>query len=113
MFFARDAGRYKDAQMTDALMNRIYNGLPVRSNFVDILVQVENPAERLGRRRDVVALREKHHHGPPEVSKVDCLSVGRLNPASRKLVADEQLIDDKLNFLGIEIDMTAPPALKA
>ena len=29
------------------------------------------------------------------------------------MIADEQLIDDELNLLGVEIDMAAPPALEA
>jgi hypothetical protein len=30
-----------------------------------------------------------------------------------KIIADEQLVDDELDFLGVEIDVTAPPALEA
>ncbi len=36
-----------------------------------------------------------------------------LDPAGREIVADEQLVDDELDFLGIEIDVAAPPALEA
>ena len=32
--------------------------------------------------------------------------------ARRQLVADEQLIDDELDLLGIQVDVTAPPALE-
>jgi hypothetical protein len=36
-----------------------------------------------------------------------------LNFPGYEIIADEQLIDDELNLFGVEIDMTAPPALKA
>ena len=29
-----------------------------------------------------------------------------------KLVADEQLIDDELDLLGVQVDVAAPPALE-
>src|SRR5258707_11260265 len=32
---------------------------------------------------------------------------------SRKIVADEQLIDDDLDFFGIQVDVPAPPSLEA
>ena len=33
--------------------------------------------------------------------------------AGGELVADEQLVDDELDLLGVEIDVAAPPALEA
>ena len=30
----------------------------------------------------------------------------------REVVADEQLVDDELDFLGIHVDVAAPPALE-
>ena len=36
-----------------------------------------------------------------------------LDFACGEIIADEQLVDDELNFLGIEIDVAAPPALEA
>ena len=36
-----------------------------------------------------------------------------LNFAGGEIVADEQFIDDELDFLGIEIDVAAPPALES
>ncbi len=37
----------------------------------------------------------------------------RLDPPGGELVADEQLVDDELDFLGVQIDVAAPPALEA
>ena len=36
-----------------------------------------------------------------------------LNLAGGEIVADEQLVDDELDFLGVQIDVPAPPALEA
>ena len=41
------------------------------------------------------------------------LSVRRLNFAGGKVIADEQLIDNELDLLGIQIDMATPPTLEA
>ena len=35
-----------------------------------------------------------------------------LDHAGGELVADEQLVDDRLDFLGVQIDVSAPPALE-
>ena len=40
-------------------------------------------------------------------------AVRGLDLAGGEIVADEQLVDDELDFLGIEIDVAAPPALEA
>src|SRR5262249_48881783 len=42
----------------------------------------------------------------------DLLAVGHLDLASGEIVADEQFIDDELNFLGVQVDVSAPPALE-
>ena len=40
-------------------------------------------------------------------------AVGGANLSRGKLITDEQFIDDELDLLGIEIDVTSPPALEA
>ena len=39
-------------------------------------------------------------------------AVRGLDPAGGELVADEQLVDDELDLLGVQIDVAAPPALE-
>ena len=39
-------------------------------------------------------------------------AVGHLDPAGGEIVADEQFIDDELDFLGVQIDVPAPPAFE-
>jgi hypothetical protein len=56
-----DAAGHEDAEVTDALMHGVDDGLPVGSDFVDVVVQVEDPSERLLGRRDVVAFRAERH----------------------------------------------------
>ena len=51
-----DAAGDEDSEMPDRFVNGVDDGLPVRPDLVDIAVEIENPAERLLRRRDVVAL---------------------------------------------------------
>ena len=51
-----DAAGDKDAEMPDRLVNGVDDGLSVSADLVDVAVEIENPAERLLRRRDVVAL---------------------------------------------------------
>ena len=71
VLLARDAAGHEDAEMADGLVDRIDDGLAVGADLVDVLVEVENPAERLLRRRDVVALRAEHHDRRADVAQVD------------------------------------------
>ena len=51
----RDLAGYEDAKMPDRLMQRVDDRLAVRDDLVDVVIEVEDPVERLLRRRDVVA----------------------------------------------------------
>src|SRR6516225_7966319 len=113
MLFLGNAAGNEDAEVTDARMDGVYDGLAVGANFVDVLVKVENPSERLLRRRDVVALRAEHDDGRPDIAEVDRGPVRCLNSSRGEIVADEQLIDDELDLLGVQVDVTSPPALEA
>src|SRR6185437_2393766 len=55
VLFRRDLGRDEDSQMSNALMERVDDGLPVGAQLVVAAVEIEYPAERLLRRGDVVA----------------------------------------------------------
>src|SRR5262245_8939698 len=56
----RHRSRYEDAEMAYRLMDGINHGLTVRPHIVDAVVEIEDPVQRLLRRRDVVALRAEH-----------------------------------------------------
>src|SRR5260370_23535237 len=113
MLFLGNAARNEDAKVTNARMNRVYDGLAIGGNFVDVLVKVENPSQRLLRRRDVVALRAEHDDGRADIAEVDRGAVRCLDSSRGEIVADEQLIDDELDLLGVQIDVTSPPPLEA
>src|SRR5262249_19707912 len=113
VLFLGNAAGNEDAEVTDARMDGVYDGLAVGANFVDVLVKVENPSERLLRRRDVVALRAEHDDGRADVAEVDRGSVRCLNFSGGEIVTDKQLVDDELDLFGVEIDVTAPPTLEA
>src|SRR5262249_4215991 len=102
----------EDAEVTDARMDRVYDGLAVGADVVDALVKVENPSERLLRRRDVVTLRAEHDDGRADIAEIDRGVVRCLDSSGGEIVADEQLIDDELHLLGVEIDVTSPPTLE-
>src|ERR1700743_2477355 len=104
--------------MTDSLVNRVNDHLPVApalvvvADIVDVAVEIKNPAQRLLRRRNVVALGTEHHDGRSYLTQVDHRAIGSLEPTGSQIVADEKLVNDELDFLGVQIDMAAPPALE-
>src|SRR5690348_14371237 len=98
--------------MADCVVDRIDDRLAIGADFVDILVEIDDPAQRLLRRRYVVALRAKYDNRRANVPQIDCGAIRNANISRRKVVADEQFVDDELDFLGIEIDMASPPAFK-
>src|SRR5262249_38923960 len=66
-----NAARYKDAEVTDLLVHRIDDSLPVGADSAHAVVEVEDPAERLLRRGDVVALGTEHDDRSVDVAQVD------------------------------------------
>src|SRR3954464_6852536 len=102
-----------DAEVTDAFMNGVDDGLTVGADLIDALVQVQYPSQRLLGRRDVVAFRAKRHDGSANIAQVDRGAVRGLNTPSGEVVADEQLVDDELDLLRVQVDVSAPPALEA
>ena len=45
MFLARDAGRHENSQMPDGFMDRVDDGLPIGADFVDAVIEIENPVQ--------------------------------------------------------------------
>ena len=101
------------AQMADALVDGVDDGLAEAADFVDVFIEIENPSQRLLRRRDVVALRAEHHDRGADIAQIDGDAAGSAYVAGGEIVADEELIDNELDLLGVEIDVAAPPALEA
>ena len=60
------------------LVDTVDDRLAVRPDFIDVFVKVQNPAEGLLRRRDVVALGTEHDDGRPNIAQVDGSAIGGL-----------------------------------
>ena len=99
--------------MADQFVNAVDDGLAVGADVVDAAVEVENPAQRLLRWRDVVALGAEADDRRGDVAQVDPDPVAGHDLGRGELVADEQVVDDPLHLLGIEEDVAAPPFLEA
>src|SRR4029078_5363865 len=64
---------------------------------------------RLG---DAVTVCAKEAGRGADRAEIDARTVGRDDLSRRELVADEQLIGDRLHFAGVEKDVRAPPLLE-
>src|ERR1700747_1226126 len=112
MFLFGDAAGKEDAGMTNAFVNRVDNRLPVGPDFIDVGIEIDDPVQRLLRWRDIVALGAEYQDRRSDIAQIDCLTVRHLDPAGGEVVADEEFIDDELDLLGIQVDMSAPPTFE-
>src|SRR6516162_5527531 len=99
--------------MTDILMDGVDDGLTAGADFIDVFIEIENPAKRLLRRCNVVPFGAKHNDRRANAAKIDRESAGSPDFSGGKIVADEQFIRDELNLFGVQIDVTAPPSFEA
>ncbi len=112
MLLPGDAAGDEDAEMADALVDGVDDGLAAGADVVVLLVEIDDPAQRLLRRGDVVALGAETEDRRADVAQVDPHPVAGDDFGGGEPVADEQLIDDPLHFLGVEVDVAAPPFLE-
>ena len=112
MLLARDVPRHEDAEMPDCLVDGVDDRLPMRADVIDVLIEIEDPAERLLWRGDVIALGAEHNDRRTDVAQVDGAPSEVVDQPGRQPIADEQLVHDELYFFGIEVDMAAPPPLE-
>ena len=112
VLLAGHAAGDEDAEMADALVDGIDDGLTLGEDILVLLIQVADPTEGLLRRGNVVPLGAKADDGRADVPQVDPRPVAGDDFGGGQPVADEQLIDDPLHFLGIEVDVAAPPFLE-
>ena len=71
----RHLSRDEDAEMPNALMQAIDDRLAGFDDLVLVIIEVENPVERLLRRRDVVAPGAEHDDRRFDVAQVDTRTV--------------------------------------
>ena len=112
MFLPRHAAGNEDAEMADGLVDGVDDGLAAGAEVVVFFVEIDDPAQRLLRRSDVVALGAEAEDRRADVTQVDAHTVAGDDFGGGQPVADEQLIDDPLHFLGVEVDVPAPPGLE-
>src|SRR5215471_3921845 len=112
MLLGRDLAGDEDAEMANALVQAVDNGLAGGDDLVLMVVEVENPAQSLLRRRDVIAPGAEYDDRRFDISQVDTKSPGAAQLARSELAADKELIGDRLHFLGIQQHRTAPPFLE-
>ena len=112
MFLLGDAARDEDAEMADAFVHGIDDGLAAGLDVVVAAIEVDDPPQRLLRRGDVVALGTEADDRRADPAQVDPLALAGDDLAGGQPVADEQLVDDPLDFLAVEVDVAAPPFLE-
>ena len=65
----------ENAEVADRLVNRVDDGLAVGSDVVDAVVEIEDPVQRLRRRRDIVRLRTKNDDRRADIAQIDAGAV--------------------------------------
>nr|GEU28058.1 hypothetical protein [Tanacetum cinerariifolium] len=105
-------GGNEDAQVTDTLVHRVNDGLAAGHQRFVVFVQVQHPAQRLLRWRDVVAPRAEHDDRRLDVAQVDAVAVAVEQRSFAQLVTDKQRVSDVLHFARIEQHRVAPPFFK-
>ena len=112
MLLCRHLAGDEDAEMANALVQTIDNRLAGCDDLVLVVVEVEDPVQSLLGGRDVVAPRAEHDDRRFDVAQVDTQAIGAAQLAGGQLVADEELVGDRLHLLGIQQHGAAPPFLE-
>ena len=111
MLLLGDVRTHKDAQVAHAFVQHVDDDTPRRGNGAFAAPGVDDPVQRLRRRRDVVAPGGKHHHRCADVAQIDVL-VAQHHLAAGQFVADEQVLDDGFDLRTRHAEVAAPPALE-
>jgi hypothetical protein len=98
--------------MADALVDCIHNCLPAGLNVLIVFVEIDDPAESLLRRGDVVAFGAEAENWRADVAQIDPHAVAGGDLGRCQPITDEQLVDNPLHFLSVKVDMATPPRLE-
>lgn len=82
------------------------------ADIVYISIEIENPAECLRRRTDVVFCRGEHDDRRGNTAKIKDRFTTRLELIPGQLVAGEEVIDQELQLVVVQLDKVAPPFLE-
>ena len=112
VLLARHRAGHEDPQMADAFVHGIDDGLPVGADLLQAAIEIGDPAQRLLRRGDVVALGAEDDDRRADVAQVEHRAVAHGDLGRGEPVADEKVIDDRLHLARVHQHMAAPPALE-
>src|SRR3990172_3620429 len=98
--------------MADVRVGQINDALTRLLESVGALIDGRNPSKRLMRRRDVVAVGSEDHERVLNGGEIDGAVVVDPHPPLLQLVADEQVLDDRYDFLAAQPVEAIPPALE-
>ena len=111
VLFARHIGADKDAQMTHAVVQHVDDGSPRSCNGTIVAPGVDDPVQRLRRRRDVVTPGSEDHDRRGDVAQVDGM-VADHHRAASQTVADKQVFHNGFDLAACHAEETTPPALE-
>ncbi len=107
-----DLGGDEDGEMSDRVAQAINDGSAGGADVVNVAIEVEDPAEGLRRRTDVVFRRGEHDDRRGDVAEIEDRAVVRLDLVTGQLVADEKIVHQELHLVAVELDEVAPPFLE-
>ncbi len=102
MVFRGHLGADENRQMADLRINGVENPLAALPDFIDVLVVVEDPVQRLLRRRDVVAVRAEADDRRLDFPDVETNAVAGDDLTGREFVADKQIVDHPLHLFAAQ-----------
>ena len=105
-------GGDEDGEMPDLMAQAIDDRLAGGADVVDVPIQIEDPAERLRRRTDIVFRRGEHDDRRGDVAEIENRAVVRLQLIAGQLVADEEIVHQELQLVAVQQDEVAPPFLE-
>ena len=86
-----------------------HDRLPAGLNVLIVFVEIDDPAEGLLRRGNVVAFGAEAENRGADVAKIDPHAVAGGDLGGCQTITDEQLIGDPLHLFGVQVDMATPP----
>src|SRR5262245_5226270 len=98
--------------MPDVRIGQKDNALPRPLELRRVLVDRRNPAERLMRRRDVVAVGREDDERIADMAKIDAAVVVDPDLALLELVADKEILDNRHHLFAAEPVKPTPPSFE-
>ena len=105
-------GGDEEGEMPDLVVQGVHDRPAGGADVVDVPIQIENPAECLRRRTDVVFRGGEHNDRRGDVADIEGRAIMRLQFVAGQLVADEEVVHQELQLVAVQCDEVAPPLLK-